>query len=247
MLESPLRYPSPSRGAGHRPTWRRRAERRVGFLAVVDVVAIAAVLVAAIEQGLQIEGDVAVVATEGDRDRRQPFAEGDPIELDLERLPAPTHTGGIGRAVALGDAIEGNGQDTRAGPEQVDLDQADPPARSSSCFLTYRSLPGPATLFDGLRISITETTRLPDLMSMISMKPCRTGSDPAPGGRPSGSATAMPLLVRQRSVPRPPALDDPHIGDDVSAPPSADSTKTRSSTRASRSAGQPSESPRTSM
>ena len=63
-------------------------------------------------------------------------------------------------------------------------------------------------MFDGLRTSITVTTRLPDLRSMISMKPCRMGSSGCKCT--TGGSRALGAL--------PATLDYSDVGDNIPRP-----------------------------
>ena len=138
------------------------------------------------------------MAIAGSRSRK-----GSAIVLELQRLPAPAYADARRGAVAFGIQLERGGQDLAARPEQVDLDQADASLPEFLLLLDVQVAPGAGSLFEGLRISITVTTRRPDLMSMISNE-------------------ALPhrlvLLVRQRRPRRPvernprPRLDDPTSG-----------------------------------
>src|SRR5271157_1189147 len=104
------------------------SKSRFGVLAVVDIVTVAARLVAFVDQRLQVKRDVGVSPAEGNPNGRQALAEGNSVILDLKRFPAPAGARGVGGALALGDAVHRSGEDTAAGPQQIDLDQTDTPS-----------------------------------------------------------------------------------------------------------------------
>src|SRR5208282_5220597 len=79
---------------GLRPLRIVGSKSRLGVLAVVDILTVAARLVAFVDQRLQVKRDVGISPAEGNPNRRQALAEGNSVILDLKRFPAPAGAGG---------------------------------------------------------------------------------------------------------------------------------------------------------
>src|SRR5208337_712849 len=120
--------------------------------------------------------------------------------------------------MALGDAVERNGEHARAGPEQIDLDQADASRPQLLLLLDVQVPPGTWSLVrraehldhrhnPPARLDVDDLDEpLPDRLGLIQVDHQRLGHrDAVPRPDPS--------------FLRPAALDDPHIRDDVPALP----------------------------
>ena len=124
-----------------------------------------------VEHGLKVEGDVCIGLAEWNSDGWQSLAERKAVVLEGRRFPTPSDASCVGSPMTIRNPLERSGQDRFPVRFRSISTRLTPAWRSSSCFFTYMSRPGPAILLEGLMISITVTTRRPDLRSMISIKP----------------------------------------------------------------------------
>jgi len=114
---------APSISGDRRPRRRRGLEGRARIGAVVGLV-VAAGLVAPVDEGLEVEGDIGIGLTERHQADRQALPERGPEDLDLVGSRRPPHTGLAGRPARRGKAIRRKEEDALTPPRQVDLDNA---------------------------------------------------------------------------------------------------------------------------